>query len=230
MIKTRHISEILTSVLALFDQPLRPSTHLPHSTATSIRSRVTGLVTEATLVARVAQTLPAAWVTAAVGQVTVTPAVTGGSPPPWLTLTGACPLVTGQQEAVTGEGTLQPRVSSLAPTPRLLTAGAHGGPAGALARLGAGGRPPALVAGAVTVHWVAVAVAGALAGVLTQGAPAVGVAGAFTCDGVAAAVGVTATHLTTVRGPEVWGTACDRTKQTLEYFSDIFLSSLLLFI
>lgn len=96
---------------------------------------------------------------------------------------------------------------ALTPTRYLVAAGAHGSAVAALARLGAGWRPPALITGAVPVDGVAVAVPGALAGVLAQRAPAVGVAGALTSGEVTAAVWMALTHLATVWSPELRRTA-----------------------
>ena len=133
-------------------------------------------------------------------EVTVTPPVTAGSPPARLTRTHTRPLVAQRQVAVALDWAFEPPVTSvaLAAACELVAPGAHRAGADALARLGAGRRPPAFVAGAVPVARVAVAMAGALAGVLAQRTPAVGVAGALTCDGVTSAVGVAPTHLATV--------------------------------
>lgn len=161
------------------------------------------------MVPRVAQALPAGYVAHAVCEVTVAASVTAGSPPAGLALTHTSALIARRQVAVASDGTFQPPVTSLALTPacELFAAGARSAAADALARLGAGWRPPALIAGAVAVDGVAVAVAGALAGVLAQGTPAVGVAGALTGDGVTPAVWVTPTHLATVWSPELGRTA-----------------------
>lgn len=156
-----------------------------------------------------AQALPAGRVTAAVGEVTVTSPITAGSPPAGLALTHTGTLVALRQVAVARGKTFEAPVAleALTAARQLLAAGARRAPADALTRLGAGRRPPAPVAGAVSVDGVALAVPGALARVLAQRAPAVGVAGAFTSGRVAAAVRVTLTHLPTVRSPEIRGTA-----------------------
>lgn len=179
-------------------------------TATAVFPSFTGLVAVDPLVPRLAQALSSVRVTGAVCEVTVTPPVTAGPPPACLTLTHTCSLITLGQVAVASDGTFQPPVAPVALTPacQLVAAGARRPRAAALARLGAGGRPPALVTGAVPVDGVAVAVPDALAGGLAERAPAVGVAGALSGDGVTAAVREALTHLATVRSPELTGTAC----------------------
>lgn len=174
--------------------------HTPHFTPAAVLPSFTGLVAEDSLVPRVAQALAGGRVTAAVCEVTITSPVAAGPPPACLALTHTSPLVARRQVAVTSDGTFQPPVAplALAPACQLVTAGAHRAPSDALARLGAGRRPPALIAGAVSVHGVAVAVAGALAGVLAQWAPAVGVAGALASDRMTATVWVALAHLATV--------------------------------
>lgn len=87
---------------------------------------------------------------------------------------------------------------ALAPACQLVTVGAHGAPGDALARLGTGWRPPALVTGAVSADGVALTVAGTFAGVLAQLTPAIGVAGALASDGVTATMWVALAHLATV--------------------------------
>ncbi len=152
------------------------------------------------MVSGVAQALAIDWVTAAVCEVTVTSLVTAGSPPASLTVTHTSTLITWRHVAVASAWTFQPPVAPTALTAacKLVAAGANGSPAVALTRFGASRRPPALVAGAVSVDGVAVPVSATPASILAQRTPAAGVAGALTCDRVTVAVWVARTHLSTV--------------------------------
>lgn len=158
----------------------------------------TGLVAHRAFVPGLAHTLPTDDVALPVVEVAVAAAVTARPPPALQALAVARVLVTGGEVAVTAQTTLQSPVVPLAHTlPRhRVTRGRALGEA--LAHLGAGARPPALVTGAVAVQWVAVAVVGALALVLAQRAPAFGVAGALARGRVAAPVGMAQAELTAV--------------------------------
>lgn len=147
-----------------------------------------------------AHTLPIGLVTVAVCEVTVTPPVTAGSPPLWLTLTHTSALITLRPVTLTDARTFQPPVApvALTPTRKLVTAGAHGSSTVALTGFGAGGRPPALFTGAVPIDWVTVAVPSTLTGELAQRTPAVLVAGALTGGRVTAAVWVARAHLAAI--------------------------------
>lgn len=185
--------------------------HWPHFTPTTILPSYTRLVAEDTLIPWVAQTQATGRVTAAVFKVTVTVPVAARPPPARLTLTHTA-LIAGRQVAAAVEEALQPPVTSVTLTPacELVAGGAHRAPGDAVARLGAGWRPPAIVAGAVPVNLVALGVAGALTGVLAQWTPAIEVASALTCDRVAATVWVALTHLATVRSPKLRRTTWQR--------------------
>lgn len=167
------------------------------------------MIAELTLVSQVAHTLPADWVTATVFEITVTPSVTGGSPPAFSAFTHAGSLITWRHVAVASARTFQPPVApvALTPTSQLVAANPHRCSTGTLAWLGAAWRVPALVAGTVSVNGVAVTVPATLAGILAQRTPAVGVAGALPRDGVTATVWVALTHLVTVWCPEIRRTA-----------------------
>jgi len=178
-------------------------------TAAAVLPGLAGLVAEGALVARVAQAAAAGRVAAAVLQVAVAPPVAARPPPDGLAVAHTGALVARRQVAVARGGTLEPPVAppALTAARQLVAAGPRRAAGDALARLGAGGRPPALVAAAVAVDRVAAAVPGALAGVLAERAPAVGVAGALAGDGVTLAVGVARTHPAAVWGPELRGAA-----------------------
>lgn len=104
-------------------------------------------------------------------------------------------------------------IPALTPAGQLFAALTHGPGAVALAPLGAGRRPPAVVAGAVPVDGVAAVVPGTLTVELAQRTPAVGVAGALASDGVAAAVRVARTHLAAVWSPELRRTTWKKNDQ-----------------
>lgn len=180
---------------------------LPCRAAAAVCPRLTHLIAEGASVPRVAQAQATGGVAAAVPEVAVTPPVAARAPPARLALTHPGTVVTGRQVAAARGGALHPPVASSALTSagQLLAADTRGPPAGALAGFGAGGVPPALVAGAVSM--VTAAVPRAPAGVLAERTPAVGVAGALAGDGVAPAVRVAPTHLAAVRSPELRRTA-----------------------
>lgn len=181
----------------------------PECAAAAVGPSFTALITEGALVPRVAHAEPTAGVTAAVPEVTVASAVTAGPPPARLALTHPTPLVTRRQVAAARMGALQAPVAPLALTSagQLVAAHPHRPPADTLARFGAGGVPPALVAGAVPVDGVAAAVPGALAGVLAEGTPAVGIARALARGRVAPAMWVAPARLAAVWSPELRRTA-----------------------
>lgn len=182
---------------------------LPRPAAAPVRPRFAGPFAGGAPVPRVAQAGPPAGLAAAVLQVALTQIVAAGPPPARLALARARALVARRGVAAAGVGTLGAPAAPLAPTPagQLVAARPRRPAADALAGFGAGGVPPALLAGAVPVERVAAAVPGALAGVLAEGPPAVGVAGALARGGVAAAVGVAPARLAAVGGPELGGAA-----------------------
>lgn len=100
---------------------------------------------------------------------------------------------------------------------QLVAAETQGPPADALTGFGAGGVPPALVAGAVSL--VAVTVPCAPAGVLAERTPAVGIAGALTGDGVASTMWVAPTYLAAVRSPELRRTSWGSPKVTVKHIN-----------
>lgn len=185
----------------------RPALALPGRATAAVCPRLTHLVAEGAAIPRVAQAAATVGVAAAVPEVAVAPPVAARPPPARLALAHPATVVAGRQVAAAGGGALHPPVASLALTPagQLVAAHTRGPRAGALAGFGAGGVPPALVAGAVSM--VTAAVPGAPAGVLAERTPAVGVAGALAGDGVAPAVRVAPTHLAAVRSPELRRTA-----------------------
>lgn len=148
-------------------------------------------------------------VTAAVLEVAGATPVATGPPPAGLALAGASALVARRPVAAAGGGTLQAPVApqALTPASQLVAARPRGPPADTLTGFGAGGVPPALLAGAIPVDGVAAAVPGALAGVLAERPPAVGVAGAIPCGRVAPTMWVAPTHLAAVWSPELRRTA-----------------------
>lgn len=192
---------------------LNSSLASPGLAAAAVGPSLTCLTAHVVLVPRVAQAEPAAGLTAAVAEVAAAAVVTAGPPQARLALTHSGALVARRHGAVARKGTLEPPVASvaLASASQLVAAQPHGAPADALTGLGAGGVPPALVAGAVSVHGVAAAAPGALAGVAAERTPAVGVAGALTGDRVAPPVWVAPTRLAAVWSPELrrtaWGAA-----------------------
>lgn len=101
---------------------------------------------------------------------------------------------------------------------QLVAAETQGPPTDALTGFGAGGVPPALVAGAIAL--VASTVPSAPAGVLTERTPAVGIAGALTGDRVASTMRVAPTHLAAVRSPELRRTAWGSPKFTVEQINE----------
>lgn len=101
---------------------------------------------------------------------------------------------------------------------QLVAAETQGPPTDALTGFGAGGVPPALVAGAISL--VASTVPSAPAGVLTERTPAVGIAGALTGDRVASTMRVAPTYLAAVRSPELRRTAWGSPKFTVEQINE----------
>lgn len=101
---------------------------------------------------------------------------------------------------------------------QLVAAETQGPPADALTGFGAGGVPPALVAGAVSL--VAATVPRAPAGVLAERTPAVGIAGAVPSDGVAPTMRVAPTYLAAVGSPELRRTAWGSPKFTVEQINE----------
>ena len=205
----RRQCPVLFVCLFVFKSSPASSPTLPGFAAAAVSPSFTDLTAEGAPVAGVAQAEPAAGVTAAVLEVTVASSVAAGPPPAGLALAHPGALVTRGQVAAARQGTLEAPVASPALTSagQLVAAQTHGPPADALTRFGAGRVPPALVAGAVSVHGVAAAVPGALAGVLAERTPAVGVARALTGDRVAATMRVAATRLAAVWSPELRRTA-----------------------
>lgn len=179
--------------------------HLLHSTSATIGPIFAGHVAVGATVSGVALTHAAFRVAAAVRQVTVAPHAAAVAPPARLALAQAVARVAPRHVTVAGCATRAAPVVSptRAAAGQLVTAGTQRAGGGALAPLGAGGRPPALIAAAVAVDRVATAVPAAFAGVLAQRPPAVGVAGALAGDRVAAAVWIARAHLATVWSPEV---------------------------
>lgn len=120
-------------------------------------------------------------VAAAVCQVAVATHAAAIAPPARLALAKAVERVTPRHVTVAGRATRPAPVVSPtgAAAGLLVAAGTQRARGGALAPLGTGVRPPALLAAAVAVDGVAAAVPAAFAGVLAQRPPAVGVAGAL---------------------------------------------------
>lgn len=161
-----------------------------------------------------AQARAAVRVTAAVRQVAVAPHAAAFPPPARLALAQAGARVAPRHVTVAGGATGHAPVvpPARAAAGQLVAAETHRAGGDALAPLGAGGRPPALLAAAVAVDGVAAAVPAALAGVLAQRPPAVGVAGALAGERVAAAVRMARAHLAAVWSPEVRRTTSEGKK------------------
>lgn len=189
-----------------------PLKHLLQSTSSAIRSIFAGDVAVGAPVARVAQAHAAERVAAAVLQVTVAPHAAAVAPPARLALAQTGARVAPRQVTLAGRATRPAPVvpPARAAAAQLVAADAQRAGGSALAPLGAGGRPPALLAAAVAVDGVAAAVPAALAGVLAQRPPAVGVAGALAGERVAAAVRVARARLAAVWSPEVRRTTSGR--------------------
>lgn len=101
---------------------------------------------------------------------------------------------------------------------QLVAAKTQGPPADTLTGFGAGGVPPALVTGAVSL--VAATVPCAPAGVLAERTPAVGIAGALTGDGVASTMWMAPTYLAAVGSPELRRTAWGSPKFTVKQINE----------
>lgn len=159
----------------------------PRFAAASVGPWCTDLFAEGTLEPRVAPAEASVGVTAAVPEVAGATPVATGPPPAGLALARTSALVARRQVAAAGDGALQAPVApqALTPASQLVAARPRGPPADTLTGFGAGGVPPALLAGAIPVDGVAAAVPGALAGVLAERPPAVGVAVAIPCGRVA---------------------------------------------
>lgn len=149
------------------------------------------------------QALPADRVALPVVKVAVAAAVAAWPPPFSHALTLSCVLIAGRQVAVATQATLLAPVALLACALACHWVARRRALLEALARLDTGGRPPALVAGAVAVQRVAAAVAAALALVLAQRTPTVGLTGTLARGRVAAPIWVAQAVLTAVGGPEL---------------------------